>query len=32
VQQCPHCGAYVDVGEGEMPAGWEESLGEGEEP
>lgn len=25
VQQCPHCGAYVDVGEGDMPTGWEDS-------
>jgi Putative prokaryotic signal transducing protein len=25
VQQCPHCGAYVDVGEGDVPEGWEDS-------
>jgi hypothetical protein len=22
VQQCPNCGAYVDVGEDELPEGW----------
>jgi hypothetical protein len=24
VQQCPQCGAYVDVGEDDLPDGWEE--------
>ena len=28
VQQCPHCGAYVDVGETELPEGWEDAEGE----
>jgi hypothetical protein len=32
VQQCPHCGEYIDVGEGDMPAGWEDSEGLVEEP
>lgn len=30
VQQCPHCGAYVDVGGDEELEGWEESTAEGE--
>ena len=28
VQQCPHCGAFVDVGESELPDGWEEPESE----
>jgi putative signal transducing protein len=32
VQRCPHCRAYLDVGEGDMPAGWEDSEGLAEEP
>lgn len=32
VQQCPHCGAYIDVAEGDMPSGWEDSEGLAEEP
>ena len=28
VQECPHCGAFVDVGEDELPEGWEEEPGE----
>jgi hypothetical protein len=32
VQQCPHCGEYIDVGEGDMPEGWEDSEGQAEEP
>ena len=32
VQECPHCGAYVDVGEEEAPTGWEGSDGPTEEP
>lgn len=32
VQQCPDCGAYIDVGEGEAPEGWEEGESETEEP
>jgi hypothetical protein len=24
VQNCPHCGAYLDVGEGDLPGGWGE--------
>jgi hypothetical protein len=31
VQQCPHCGEYLDVGAAEVPEGWEEG-GEGGEP
>jgi DNA-directed RNA polymerase subunit RPC12/RpoP len=23
VQDCPHCGALIDVGEADMPGGWE---------
>ncbi len=23
VQNCPHCGAYLDVAEGDLPSGWE---------
>jgi hypothetical protein len=22
VQDCPHCGAYLDVGEADLPSGW----------
>jgi hypothetical protein len=32
VQQCPHCRAYIDVGDGEAPAGWEDGEGAAEEP
>ena len=24
VQQCPHCHAYVDVGDDELPEGWQD--------
>jgi hypothetical protein len=24
VQDCPHCGAFVDVGEDELPEGWDQ--------
>jgi hypothetical protein len=32
VQQCPHCGAYIDVGEDEVSEGWRDSKGLAEEP
>jgi hypothetical protein len=28
VQQCPHCRAYLDVGEPELPEGWADSEDE----
>jgi hypothetical protein len=30
VQECPHCGAFVDVGEEELPEGWADEPGEEE--
>lgn len=30
VQNCPHCGAYLDVGSGDLPSGWR-AEGEDEE-
>ena len=32
VQQCPHCGAYVDVVDGEQPDDWEEDEDSTEKP
>jgi hypothetical protein len=32
VQHCPHCGAYLDVGDAELPEGWADAEGEPEQP
>ena len=31
VQQCPHCGEYMDVGGDDLPPGWEEDEREPEQ-
>ena len=31
VQNCPNCGAYIDVGDATDVEGWEETPGEGQE-
>ena len=32
VQQCPTCGAHLDVGDADLPDGWEEGQNAAEEP
>jgi hypothetical protein len=31
VQDCPHCGAYLDVGEGDLPGDWGAESEDGED-
>lgn len=31
VQQCPHCGAFLDVGESDLPEGWTEAESQPED-